>query len=117
MVIVSTYIMKVKTNLPELEATKCRCRKTSVVRTCFASPRLFLAKGGRAADLQNRSRYACFDVAAPSGKELAGMSRAPPLSKGPGRSLKVYTGFPEARRLRARASVLLPGPECCPHEC
>jgi len=40
---ISTYAMKVKRNLQVLEATKCRCRKASVARTCFVGPRLFLA--------------------------------------------------------------------------
>ncbi len=37
--------MKVKKNLPVLEAIKCRWRKASVARTCFVGPQLFLPIG------------------------------------------------------------------------
>src|SRR5271157_2840769 len=55
--------MKVKINTPSLEATKCRCRKASVARTCFVGPRLFLATLGTLGTvsdcLKSRLRLGC----------------------------------------------------------
>jgi len=42
-------------NLSVLEATKCRCRKSRVARTCLAGPRFSPNCQAKAADLQNKS--------------------------------------------------------------
>ena len=42
---------KVNRNLPDLEATKCRCRNAPVERTCFVAPRFSPRCQGKPADL------------------------------------------------------------------